>query len=203
MDSENHTPQSGDPRGRHALRCAEVTRELAAPTGTLDPAAVVQHLDSCPRCASWSRRAAALDRLWDATRPTPPPASSWNALWADVSRAAEAPPSDTAPARRRWVRRALIGTLAASAAALLVAVLTTSWFDGRNPHPAVAQGALPTIPHFEFEVESGQLLTLHLDGPAVQADQRPQEETSETETVPWDLELYNGVESITMAANRD
>jgi hypothetical protein len=200
MDSEDRTPRNGDPLGRRDPRCVEVTRELAAPTGTPDPAAVAEHLASCPHCASWGRHAAALDRLWEATRPAAPPASSWNALWADVARDAETLPRGEAPARRRPVRWALIGTTAV-AAALLVAALTTLRFDGRNPRPEVVQGAPATVPHLEFEVESGQLLTLHLDGPAVQADQRPQEETSETETVPWDLELYNGVESITTAAN--
>jgi hypothetical protein len=85
----------------------------------------------------------------------------------------------------------------------MVAVSTAWRPAGREDRIAAVRAAPTALPRLEFEVETGQLLTLHLDGPAVAAVQRPQEEVSETETVPWDLELYNGVESISMAANGD
>src|SRR3954463_5871974 len=75
------------PRGR-AMRCAEVTRELAAPTGGRDRADVAGHLASCPTCASWAERSAQLDGLWDATRP-PEPSVAWETLWARVTQDAE------------------------------------------------------------------------------------------------------------------
>lgn len=202
MDSEHRKPWRWDRPGRRTPRCAEVLRELAAPTRMPLPAELAEHLASCPLCASWSRRAAALDRLWEATRPPMPPASSWNTLWAEVARAAESRPALeavlTIPTRRLVPRLALLGAVAA-AATLLVAVLILSRFDDRTPQVAHRAPPPATLDQ-HFEVEPGQLLTLHLDDQGVQADCRPQEQTSETETVPWDLDLYNGVESLTMAS---
>ncbi len=37
--------------GRDVMRCNEVVRELAAPTGDLDASGLAEHLARCPRCA--------------------------------------------------------------------------------------------------------------------------------------------------------
>ena len=54
------------------MRCDEVVRELAAPTGNRDREAMAEHLAACSACAEWARRAGDLDRLWGATRPAEP-----------------------------------------------------------------------------------------------------------------------------------
>jgi hypothetical protein len=68
------------------MRCDEVIRELALSTGSPDATAMAQHLAGCPACAEWARRAAQLDRLWDATRPSEPPPEVWGSIWANIAR---------------------------------------------------------------------------------------------------------------------
>ena len=75
------------------MRCDEVVRELAAPTADRDPAAMADHLAGCPACAEWARRAEALDRLWDATRPAEPSPEAWDAVWAHIAQALPCPAS--------------------------------------------------------------------------------------------------------------
>jgi hypothetical protein len=73
------------------MRCDEVIRELAVPTDDRDRTALAEHLAGCPSCAAWSRRAAMLDRLWDATRPAEPSPEAWDAVWANINRSLESP----------------------------------------------------------------------------------------------------------------
>jgi hypothetical protein len=107
------------------MRCEDLTRELASPTGAHSPAEMAGHLADCPSCAEWSRQAARFDQTWEATRPSEPTPSMMDALWASASVALEAQP---APAtlrleglrhRRSWLKPALV---LAQAAALLLAV---------------------------------------------------------------------------------
>ena len=83
------------------MRCDEVVRELAAPTADRDRAAMADHLAGCPACAEWARRAEALDRLWDATRPAEPSPEAWDAVWANIARALPCPASARIEVRRR------------------------------------------------------------------------------------------------------
>jgi hypothetical protein len=73
------------------MRCEDVIRELAAPTGEPDQAAMAQHLASCSACSGWARRAAQLDALWDATRPPEPASEAWDSVWASIARELDAP----------------------------------------------------------------------------------------------------------------
>ncbi|HZW30982.1 MAG TPA: hypothetical protein VFF52_09765 [Isosphaeraceae bacterium] len=73
------------------MRCEDVIRELAAPTGEPDPAAMAQHLAGCPECSGWARRAAQLEALWEATRPPEPAPEVWDSVWASLSRQLEDP----------------------------------------------------------------------------------------------------------------
>jgi hypothetical protein len=75
------------------MRCDEVIRELAAPTGEGDRAAIADHLAGCAACADWARRAEGLDRLWDATRPTEPSAEAWDTVWAKIAATLPCPAS--------------------------------------------------------------------------------------------------------------
>jgi hypothetical protein len=67
------------------MRCEEVIEELAAPTDTRDAAALAEHLSRCPSCAACAKRAAELDRLWQATAPAEPATRVWDNLWASVA----------------------------------------------------------------------------------------------------------------------
>jgi hypothetical protein len=67
------------------MRCEEVIEELAAPTDTRDAASLEGHLSRCPSCATWAKRAAELDRLWQATGPAEPAPHVWDNLWASVA----------------------------------------------------------------------------------------------------------------------
>jgi hypothetical protein len=66
------------------MRCEEVIRELAVPTGERGSNALSEHLAHCPSCAAWAQRSAALDSLWDETRPPEPSEQVWDALWERV-----------------------------------------------------------------------------------------------------------------------
>ena len=67
------------------MHCKKVIEELAAPTGMQDAAALADHLSRCPSCAAWAKRAAKLDRLWQASAPAEPAAHVWDNLWASVA----------------------------------------------------------------------------------------------------------------------
>jgi len=67
------------------MQCAEVIRELAVPIDDRDVAALAKHLRACASCASWAKRTAQLDRLWEATRPTEPSHDTWARMWANLA----------------------------------------------------------------------------------------------------------------------
>jgi hypothetical protein len=109
------------------MRCEDLTRELASPTGGASPADIAGHLAACPSCAEWSRRAARFDQIWEATRPPEPSSGAMDALWARASAALDEVPSPATlrlegPARRRW-GWAKPAFAVAQAAAVLVAAL--------------------------------------------------------------------------------
>jgi hypothetical protein len=81
------------------MRCNDVIRELAAPSVDCDASALAEHLAVCPACTAWANRGAALDRLWDATRPLDPPAHAWEAVWANIVDSLDSPASTHAPQR--------------------------------------------------------------------------------------------------------
>ncbi len=77
------------------MQCAEVIRELAVPTDDRDVAALAKHLRACASCASWAKRTAQLDRLWEATRPTEPSHDTWAGIWANLAALLDSPtPAD-------------------------------------------------------------------------------------------------------------
>ena len=143
------------------MRCEDLTRELASPTGGPSPAEIAGHLAACPSCAEWSRRAARFDRIWEATRPLEPSTDAMDALWANASAALDDRPAVVpatlrfeAPARRR--RWAMAAFALAQAAALLVAALFLFRGNGAlGPRPAQIQVAdattskTPVIPDID------------------------------------------------------
>ena len=112
------------------MRCEDLTRELASPTGHLSQAEMAGHLADCPSCAEWSRRAAHLDRIWEATRPSEPNEATLDALWAGASAAIDARSVSSmlrleglTHRRRSWMKPAI---MVAQAAAILVAAVVLS-----------------------------------------------------------------------------
>src|SRR5262245_9492429 len=152
------------------MRCDDVIRELSVPTGDVDPAAVAEHLDGCPRCASWAKQSAQLDRLWDATRPPEPSPAAWNRIWANVSAALDHPAAPT-PAVRPWRKAVLAGFMIAQAAALLAA-FTIAWRGSAGHHAAPqAPGQIAVVPTKFVDIGEAQFALIHLDRPQDSADQ--------------------------------
>jgi hypothetical protein len=109
-------------------------------------------------------RAARFDRLWEATRPTPPSAAVRDALWANVAHALDAGPSPE-PSPAWWVGRAWSLRVVAAAAAVLVAVLLVAR-DREPARPGVRQVAQePPVPITVTHVvlEAGDVAVLHAD----------------------------------------
>lgn len=130
------------------MRCNEVVRELAAPTGALDASGLAEHLARCPRCTSWAEDAARLDRLWEATRPPEPAGGNWERTWAGVSRALDrASTLDLAPMRpggpRPWRRSTLLAFGLAQAAVILIAVGVFSPHDGPRVRAELVKVDIP------------------------------------------------------------
>jgi hypothetical protein len=148
------------------MRCDDVIRELAVPTDDRNTAVLSEHLANCSSCTDWAKRAAQLDRLWDATRPAEPSPEAWDAVWSHVvcsldSSTAEEVKAFSLPmvssngsstkvetpvvltrssshARRwNWAAISLIGV--AQAAAILLAVALTWHQSTRAPEPAIAK----------------------------------------------------------------
>jgi len=167
------------------ISCDDVTRGLADPAAPGDRSALSEHLASCPSCAGWSARDAALSRFWDATRPAEPTGAAWDALWARVSdgldrRAATPEPAVFAaePPAPRWRRFAVRGMVAAQAAALLAAAGLGLTY--RAPSPALVTGPLARVGvvRSQVEIDFGEDVLIREDGTkvltvALRTDDRP------------------------------
>lgn len=105
------------------MRCADAERELTTPSPGLDNVELARHLESCPACARSATLARQFDALWEATRPVEPAAPAWDRVWSEVVRR-DGPVILAMPANRsrRWLVPALVATVIAQAAAVLVAV---------------------------------------------------------------------------------
>ena len=147
------------------MRCADAVRELATPSLGLDAAELARHLDSCPVCAQAAATAQRLDTLWEATRPAEPAVSVWDRVWSEVVRR-DGPVILPMPVSRsrRWLVPALVATVVAQAAVVLVAVGLALGGSG-TPAPAApllaAQSRTPV--ELEINLEEGQTLIFELD----------------------------------------
>lgn len=183
-DSDGDEPVSG---GGTPMRCDEITRELAAPAGRVEPSALAAHLAACPACAEFSRGRDRLDRLWDATRPPLPTPGSFDAVWTEVARAADAAPA--LPSRRphAFRPRTIAAAVLAQAAALLVAALVL------QDHPAPQQPEIPIaqVPKM-VEIAEGQIAIISVDG----RDADTFVDASTEGTIAPDLDLLNEFEAM-------
>ena len=171
------------------MRCNEVVRELAVPTGDLDASGLAEHLARCPRCASWAEDAARLDRLWEATRPPEPAGGNWEMTWAGVSRALDrASTPDLAPRRpggsRPWRRSTLLAFGLAQAAAILIVVGVLSRHEGS---PARAEVAKVDIPY-------GRAVLIRCEFPRVVVVELPDDEN--LGGVDSNYDMFNGIEAM-------
>ena len=142
------------------MRCEDLTRALASPTGAADPAEVAGHLAACPACAEWSVRAARFDRIWEATRPPEPSMDALDPLWARASAeldalGAPAPLKLRRPARRRWAMAAFV---VAQAAAILLAAVVLLRRDPAGPDQLAGFAA----PEFALNVEPDVVATVRI-----------------------------------------
>jgi hypothetical protein len=153
------------------MRCDDLTRELACPTGAISPADLADHLATCPVCASWSHQAARLDRIWELTRPVPPSGDTLDALWAHASVELDGRRPSVrlklvgADRRRRWL---VAGFVLAQAAAVLVAGLVLLCGNTGQPMelanvPPVGAPTTQDPELFDFEAESDILPVVRID----------------------------------------
>lgn len=154
------------------MRCVDVVRELAVPTGALDPSALDSHLASCATCAREAQHVSQFDHLWNATRPEEPDQQTIERMWNRISRKLEHP-SVTAPAtisfaparaHRGWMFAAI--AVAQAAAVLVAGVLVLQWANRlrTGTQGAEVAAAVPNAaPAYFFDIEPGQTLVLEVD----------------------------------------
>ena len=155
------------------MRCVDVMGMRATPSDTAEDGALREHLSHCPRCAAWVEDAARFDRLWDATRPSPPPEPAWDALWARVAAQREASTPvllpmvrESAPRRGQRVAAFVFGI--AQIAAVLAAVMCLP-----PARPGRVEASTVAV-----EVETGQILFISTDGKGVQVRELARNENS-------------------------
>jgi hypothetical protein len=151
------------------MHCNDVVRQLAARTDDQVPAILAEHLAHCTACSEWAKRAAQLDRLWEATRAPDPSPQAWENVWDRIallldsstpmrieqpvvpagSRNGSSPkiwesvvhPSAASRPRRRSVAAASLLGLAQAAAVLFAISLAWQFFPFEKFHNAKRPGA--------------------------------------------------------------
>jgi hypothetical protein len=177
------------------MRCEEVTRELAVPTGGPDPSELTEHLALCSSCSDWDERSRQFDRLWDATRPAVPSAEVWRSVWEHASRPAS-PAKMPFQLPLRWRQSMLAVMSLAQAAAIFMLGLVIA----RNlPQRVVSERVVYD------EVEQSHILFITLDAKGQRVDWQHRfdppeliaEQADELGPVGlgWDMELLGRMEN--------
>ncbi|MEW4566870.1 hypothetical protein AB1L88_03295 [Tautonia sp. JC769] len=151
------------------MRCRDVSRAIAARSGAVTESEIQAHLAACPRCARMAEGVRRLDRLWDATRPEPPPAASWDSARARIERELAASPQPVpgdAPAGRSlpMTARAPAARLAIGLALVAAAVLLA--MNLPRPAPQFADngnGRRPEPVYGTLDVPVGHTVLYHVD----------------------------------------
>jgi hypothetical protein len=170
------------------MRCDEVIDELSVPSGDHDPAALSEHLARCPACALAAQKLAALDRLWEASRPSEPSDEVWDAVWrrvvssldmsvppgleslerasASLNDQSAAVPSrrsagSLAPSRRRGRNWVLVGWIGLAQAAAVLLAVGLAW-HASNPSKwtQLAQTGDSSAAMPTVDVEEGRLVVI-------------------------------------------
>jgi hypothetical protein len=196
------------------MRCDEVIRELAVPSGAMDAAAVKEHLATCASCAHQAEGFDRLDRVWEDTRPAEPSERTWNRLWQRVTLAADAPATLPLRPGHRALRWWFVAIAAQAAAGVLLV------FAPFRTSPQNAQGMAPAPlasapgPVYEFDIEGGQTLFLEVDEAGDHVVCKPRLETTQellaldegenAEPIAvaiWDMKFFNYMESMATVAS--
>jgi hypothetical protein len=191
------------------MRCEDLTRELASPTGHLSQAEMAGHLADCPSCAEWSRRAAHFDQIWEATRPAEPSEATLDVLWAGASAALDAPATLRLEAmthrRGTWIKHVRI--VAQAAAILAAAVILLRQGSVEPVKLAVVDPANQKVEPIKIE-PARELTTLNLNveigetalvkiggnGHKVELQKESNHGSSLDEVTPFDV--FGGVEEM-------
>ncbi len=153
--------------GSEPMCCEDVSQAISAAVVGDDRSALAEHLASCPRCASWAVQNAALDVLWDASRPIEPSESVWDLTWIKISakldRAGEPAIVPVSAASRWWMQSSTARMLTQAAAIFLAVSLlwVRPWqtrVDVENP------GLLAQATPSEVEIPEGQFSLIRHDG---------------------------------------
>lgn len=179
------------------MRCDDVTRELAAPTGAPGAPALTEHLAGCARCASWAAQSGRLDRIWEATRPAELSDAAWDRIWSNVSETLDRPrPASplrlTGSGARPWHRSAVAVFVLAEAAAILLGFATLlQTTTGQRTSPRPEAPVLAEVP--VVQTEEGQIVLIHLDDHSVR-DVAQNENPYAID--PFSLPMFNDFESL-------
>jgi hypothetical protein len=157
------------------MQCKDVIRQLVTGTDEQLPADLAEHLAGCAACSEWAKRASALDRLWEATRPAAPSPQVWESMWDRIAESLDAPAplaveNSAASAAHRngwasqaaesirplspsvrhrswWITKVVAVGLAQAAAVLVVVSLAWRSIPALQNPPAVKQPALAVTTH--------------------------------------------------------
>ena len=153
--------------GNEPLRCEDVSQAISvAPVGD-DRSALAGHLASCPRCASWAARNAALNVLWDASRPIEPSESVWDSTWTKINAKLDhalEPAVVPVSASSRWWMRSSTSRMLTQAAALFLAVSLLWLRPWQMLDKAETPGLLAQATPSEVEIPEGQFALIRHDG---------------------------------------
>jgi hypothetical protein len=193
------------------MRCQDVTRELSAPTGRVDPAVLVEHVGHCARCAAWSRRSNLLDRLWEQTQPVEPDQAA-DRVWHEVAARLDAPapgasrhqPQAPAWTRQRWLRAAACSVSAAAAAIVAMALFAPRPERGGTQDPPVvltrktppATAPAATLVAHHVEVDAGHPVWIQLNDGKVEVEHPRQLSADELNLVAADFDMFNTLEAL-------
>jgi len=175
------------------MRCDDVIRELANPTEGRDPIELAYHLAHCKVCARKADQSIRLEQIWEATRPSDPPAETWDRIWDRVRGRLEGLPdaSHSRPPRwfrlssrnvaraRSWGTVAAIGIVGVSQAAAVMLAFGLSWKSPystpptgveirRTDAPMVVQTLSPTGHDPTVEIDEGQVVLIKTEGSQIQ-----------------------------------
>lgn len=143
-----------------------------------------------------------LGQVWAATRPEEPSAAAFDALWSEVTARAEEPeilPMSRFAGRRRW---AMAGAMLASAAALLIAAVTS--LTPPKPEVQVAVAPAPVQEHdYTNEVGCTTRVMLGLNGLIQGVEVVPQATDSETDVVTAESDVLGFMEACDPVAAPD
>lgn len=146
------------------MRCSEVARELAVPTGEISREDLAAHLRDCGGCSARAEAERSFDGLWAANRPPVPSDRVRDAMWARIEEARSADLEPTVTIRQGFRWRTPVWMSAAAAA--LIGLGAWMWVqkDPAQGGAELAEGSKPvSAPMVRIDVPVGQTVLYSLD----------------------------------------